>query len=118
MRRATVSAGDQVDDREPETRARARARRVTAGEGLEGVLDETGREPWALDLDVPMAPLAGILPLTNAKDSYIDAAVSGMTDPDQALLGDATRPLVFYTLEAPLTLALAKTATGAILLRF
>jgi ELWxxDGT repeat protein len=93
-----------------------------------------GSEPWALDLDVPMAPLlrntaataidpvtpplAGILPLTTAKDSYIDAAVSGMIDPEQALLGDSTRPLVFYALDAPLTLTSAKTATGSILLRF
>ena len=58
-----MSTRDRIDDRQPETRAPARARFVRAGESLEGARKKGRREPVPLvedvELDVPVLLGAG-----------------------------------------------------------
>ena len=82
-----------------------------------------GREPWAIEaasgwpllrsdqvgsLDPIAPPLATILPL-DAGDQ-VGRLESGALEPDEAILGDRLRPLVFYQIAGTASLQLVKTS--------
>ncbi len=56
----------------------------------------------------PMAPdPAPVLPLVARRDVHVPDFVSGSLVPDGGVLGDPTRPLVFYAVDADLELRVA-----------
>ena len=62
-----------------------------------GVLRNT--EVTALSPQTPAR--AELLPLDPLGDAYLPAHPSGNRDPDASVLGDRTRPLVYYALDGP-----------------
>jgi uncharacterized delta-60 repeat protein len=69
------------------------------------------RNTEVTELDPP-PDLSTILPLDPVADLYISDFQSGDIDPDTAILGDTTHPLVFYGLDRPEAIRLSKTAAG------
>ena len=81
-----MSAGDGVDDREPEAGAAGRPRRVGPAEALEGVREEVGREAGALVADAErdrVAVARGLEPdgAAAVRERVVDEAAERLLEP-------------------------------------